>query len=442
MNRLATLLCGLLVLAPGRAPADDLLSVYQLALEADPAYKAAFEAHRAAIEILPQRRAVLLPNLGLGGNVSRNRYDPRSGGDTAYATNQTYSVDLRQTLYNREQFTQLGQADSQVAQADANLLAARQDLILRVATRYFLVLGAQDNVDFTHANKEAVGRTLEQAQQRFEVGLAAITDTLEAQARYDLAVSDEIEAERLLSDAREALRELTGELPGTPEILRETIPLLPPDPADQEEWVRSALEQSPLVQAARAAAESAKQEIQVQNSGHYPTLDATADYSYLDSNFGGIADLKRNDSAVGVELRLPLYQGGLVSSQTQQARYLYGQTRDELDQQQRATEREVRNTYHGTLTGISRVDALQKAVESNAKAVEAAQAGFDVGTRTIVDVLDAEGELLRARRDYARSRYDYLLDTLRLKQATGILEEADLYQINGLLVEQPAGGKS
>jgi outer membrane protein len=428
------MLCILLALAPAEVPADDLLSVYQLALQADPSYQAAIEAHRAAIEVLPQRRAVLLPNLGIAGDASRDRFDPRGGGDTSYATNQTYSVLLRQTLYNREQFTRLGQADSQVARADANLLAARQELIVRVATRYFLVLGAQDNLDFTSADKEAISRTLEQAQQRFEVGLASITDTLEARARYDLAVSDEINAEKLLSDAREALRELTGELPGKPEILQEEIPLKTPAPADQEEWVGSALQQNPLVLAASAAAESAKQEIQVQNSGHFPTFDMTADYSYRDNRFGGFQDLQRNDSAIGVELSLPLYQGGLVSSQTRESRYLYEQSRDELEQQQRTTKRQVRNNYQGILTGISRVEALQQAVASNEKAVEAAQAGFDVGTRTIVDVLDAQRELLRARRDYARSRYDYLLDTLRLKQATGIVDETDLAQINELLV--------
>jgi outer membrane protein len=437
LNRLF-FLCGLALLAPGLAPADDLVSIYNRALEADPEYQAAIEAHRAAIEILPQRRAVLLPNLQLAGDVSRDRFDDRASDDTSYATNQTYSIQLRQTLFRRDQFTQLEQADSQVAQADALLAAARQDLILRVATRYFLVLGAQDNLDFVSADKEAIARTLEQAQQRFEVGLAAITDTLEAQARYDIAVSDEINAEKLLADAREALRELTGVPPESPEVLQEEIPLVVPEPADQEQWVSAAMEQSPLVLAASAAAEAAKREIQVQNSGHYPTLDMIADYSYRNNRFGGFQDLERNDSAIGLELRLPLYQGGLVSSQTRQSRYTYEQSREELEKQLRATERQTSDNYRGVLTGISRVNALKQAVASNEKAVEAAEAGFEVGTRTIVDVLDAQRELLRARRDHARSRYDYLLDTLRLKQAAGILEEPDLAMINAWLVEMPA----
>lgn len=429
------LLCCLLLATGTQIRADDLVSVYQLALDADPQYLAALEAHKAALEVVPQSRAVLLPDVAITGDVSRNRFDPRDSGDTSYSTNQTYSVGLRQALYQRERWLQLEQADSRVAQADAELLAAQQDLLLRVATRYFLVLGAQDNVEFVQADKEAIARTLEQAQQRFDVGLAAITDTLEAQARYDLAVSDAINADRLLDDTREALRELTGELPVAPEILKAEIPLLPPEPADQDVWITAAVEQNPLVLAARAATTVAKQEIQVQNSGHYPSVDVVADYSYRDTQFGGFTPLERNDSAIGVQLNLPLYQGGLVSSQTRQSRYQYNQAREEQEKQRRATERQTRDNYRGIISGISKVEALQNAVLSNEKAVEAAEAGFEVGTRAVVDVLDAQRELLRARRDYARSRYDYLLDTLRLKQAAGILHETDLVQINNWLEE-------
>ena len=421
------------------ALADDLVSVFQLAVDSDPEYQAALDAHKAALEILPQSRAALLPNIGLRGDVSRNRFDPRNSGDTTYATNQTYSVGLRQALYQRERFLQLEQADSRIAQADAELVAARQDLILRTATRYFLVLGGQDNLEFVLADKEAIARTLEQAKQQFAVGLAAITDTLEAQARYDIAVSDAINAERLLDDTREALREITGELPVAPEVLKAEIPLLSPDPNNQDEWVAAAVDQNPLVLAAMAATTTAKQEIQVQNSGHYPTLDMVADYSYRDSQFGGFTPLERNDSAIGLELNLPLYQGGLVSSQTRQSRYLYNQAQEQQKKQRRATERQTRDNYRGVISGISKVEALQHAVLSNEKAVEAAQTGFDVGTRAIVDVLDAQRELLRARRDYARSRYDYLLDTLRLKQAAGILSEADLAQINNWLEDSKPG---
>ena len=435
LNATLLLIGSLLATLCGQAQADDLVSTYLLALDSDPQYQADVEAHRAALEVIPQSRAALLPNIAITGDVSRNRFDQRHGGDTSYSTNQTYSVGLRQALYQRERFLQLEQADNRVVQADAQLVAAQQDLLLRVATRYFLVLGAQDNVAFVEADKEAIARTLDQAQQRFDVGLAAITDTLEAQARYDIAVSDAINAERLLDDTREALRELTGELPLAPEVLKAEIPLVTPEPVDQDAWVAAALEQNPLVLAARAATEVAKQEIQVQNSGHYPSLDMVADYSYRDVEFGGFTQLERNDSAIGLQLSLPLYEGGLVSSQTRQSRYQYNQAREEQEKQRRATERQTRDNYRGIISGISKVSALKNAVISNEKAVEAAETGFEVGTRAVVDVLDAQRELLRARRDHARSRYDYLLDTLRLKQAAGILHETDLVQVNNWLEE-------
>ncbi len=426
-------LSGGLLTAPA-APADDLADVYRKALAADPQYLAATAAYQAALEVKPQSRAGLLPNVGLSGSASRDRYDPRTSGPTTYATNQSYSVNLRQPVFRRDRFIQLQQADSRIAQADAVFTSAQQELILRVATRYFAVLGARDNLVFVRADKEALQRTLDQAQQRFEVGLAAITDTLKAQAAYDISISDEISAEQLLADSHEALRELTGSLTDALEILSDQIPLLVPEPTDQDQWVRSAIEQNPLMLAALAATETAKQEIQVQNSGHYPSLDMVAGFSYRDSNFGGVISQERNDSSVGLELNLPLYQGGAVTSRTRQQRSLYEQAVEEQEQQYRATERQTRDNYRGIVSGISRVSALKRAIESNQKAYEAAKSGFDVGTRDIVDVLDAQRELLRARRDHARSRYDYLLSTLRLKQAAGILDEEDLMQVNELLV--------
>jgi outer membrane protein len=434
-NKAWPVLLFILITVSGTTRADDLISVYKQALVSDPQYQAALEAHSAALEVVPQARSALLPNIGIGGDVSRERFDPRNEGETNYSTNQIYSVGLRQTIYQRERFIQLQQADDRVTQADSQLIAAQQDLIIRVATRYFLVLAANDNIDFVTADKDAISRTLEQAKQQFAVGLAPITDTLEAQARYDIAVSNEINAEQLLSDTEEALRELTGELPMSPEILQEDIPLLKPDPANLDEWVDAANQQNPLVLAAMAATEIAKQEIQVQNSGHYPSLEATADYSYLDNTFGGVLPLERNDGSIGLELNIPIYQGGLISSQTRQSRYEYNQAMEELTRQRRATERQTRDNYRGVLAGINRVQALYNAVLSNEKAVQAAEAGFEVGTRAIIDVLNAQRDLLEARRDYARSRYDYLLDTLELKQAAGNLSSVDLAQVNNWLVE-------
>ena len=417
---------------------DDMMSVYQLAVQSDPQLQAAKASYQATLEVIPQSRAALLPNLGATGVVSRNRYHNRSPSpgepENSYATNKTFGAQLTQALYQRESFLKLEQTDSVVAQSKAQLTAAEQDLILRVATRYFLVLGAQDNLDFVSGDKAAVSRTLEQAKQRFDVGLSAITDVLEAQARYDVAVSDEINAEKLLADAREALRELTGEEPGTLEILKPTIPLIPPDPAIEAKWVDVANDQNPLLLAARDATETARQEIEIQRSGHYPTVDLTANYAWLNNNFGGTGfSLEQNQSSVGVQMTLPLYQGGLIRANTRQSQHQFNQAQENQVQQQRATERQARNNFRGVMTGISKVTSLKQAVVSNEKAVEAAEAGFEVGTRTIVDVLDAQSNLLSAQRDYARSRYDYLLDMLRLKQTAGILEENDLVLINKLL---------
>jgi outer membrane protein len=430
--------CLLLFLAGSPlARADDLLSVYRLAEQSDPQYQAAIATHSAALEIVPQSLAVLLPDLSLLGDYSWNRFHdrrpPPGEKENTHATNQIYAARLRQSVYHRDRFIQLAQADNRVAQADAELVAARQDLILRTARRYFLVLGAMDNLDFVRADKEAIARTLEQAKQRFEVGLTAITDVYEAQARYDVAVSDEINARKLLDDTREALRELTGENPGAVEILKPEIPLLEPEPADTEQWVSTAIEQNPLLLASRAATEAARQEIQVQRSGHYPSMDLTADYARKNIQFGGVVPQERNDSAIGVEFTMPLYQGGMVSSQTRQARDLFTLAQEEQVQQRREVERQARDNYRGVVAEISKVKALKQAVLSSAKALEASEAGFEVGTRTIVDVLDSQRELLRARRDHARSRYDYLLDTLGLKQAAGIVEADDLEQINGML---------
>jgi outer membrane protein len=433
------ILLSLLWLAmPLPALADNMLSIYQLAVQSDPQLQAAKASYQATLQVVPQSRAALLPNIGLSGDINRNRYHNRSPQpgepENSYSTNKTFVAQLTQAIYQRESFLKLEQTDSVVAQAKAQLTAAEQDLVLRVATAYFLVLGAEDNLEFVKGNKEAISRTLDQAKQRFDVGLSAITDVLEAQARYDTAVSDVINAEKLLADAREALRELTGVAPGVLEVLKPEIPLNPPEPAVEDKWVGIATDQNPLLLAARAATETARQEIDIQRAGHYPTVNLTADYTWLNNDFGGFGiTQERNDSAIGVQMTLPLYQGGLVVANTRQSQHQFNQAQENQVQQRRATERQARDYYRGVITGISKVLALNQAVKSNEKAQEAAEAGFEVGTRTIVDVLDAQSNLLSAKRDYARSRYDYLLDMLRLKQAAGILSEEDLQLINGLL---------
>jgi outer membrane protein len=440
------LLGGLAISAAGRAvQADDLLSVYKLAMESDPKIRAAAAARDAALEVIPQSKAVLLPSIGINADVTRDRYDPRNDyttsifgtpvpTETTYYTNETYTLELRQAVFRRDRFMQLKQADHQAAQAEAIYDAARDDLILRVATSYFLVLAAQDNLDFVVADKEAIAETLKQATQRYDVGLAAITDVVEAQARYDIAVSDELNAEKLLDDAREAMYKLTGTELQALDVLREQIPLILPEPEDPEKWTATALEQNPQLLAAQAKASAAKDQIEVQRSGHYPTLDMIARYLYRDNDFGGTGNtIKRDDSAIGLQMNLPIYQGGLISSQTRQASYQYAQAHEDQIDQLREVRLQTRDSYRGVVVEISKVKALKQAILSGEKALSASEAGFEAGTRTIVDVLDSQRELLRARRDHARSRYDYLLNTLRLKQAAGIVDDTDIVKINALL---------
>ena len=433
-TRLATLILALgLGGLVGAAPADTLFEIYQLAQERDPTLRAAAAARDAALEVKPQSRAGVLPNLGAGGEVSRNMYDRRDG-DTTYSTNQTYSLNLAQPLFRWDRWVQLEQADSFVAQALAEYGAAEQELMVRVSERYFGILSAQDALRLARAEKEAIGRQLEQAQQRFEVGLSAITDMQEAQAAYDSALAAEIRAEDQLASSYEQLREIIGERnENLAPVLDEDFTPVPPEPQDLQAWVDTALKQNPTLAAARAGSEAARQQIEIARAGHLPTVDAVASYGYTDSNFGGIAQVERNDGAIGLQLNVPIYQGGLVNSQTRAARFRFDEARERLDVSQRGIERGTRDAYRGVVLGISEVRAAERARTSNLTALDAAETGFEVGTRTIVDVLLAQRTLSQAELDLSQARYNYLLNTLRLKQASGTLAPGDLRALGNWL---------
>lgn len=418
----------------GALSAQSLYDIYQLAQQRDPTLRAAAASRDAALEVKPQARALLLPEIGARGSVERNSYDPRNGGDTTYSTDQNYSINLTQPVFRWDRWIALEQADDRVAQAQAEYTAAEQELMVRVSERYFAVLEAQDRLRLTQAEKESIGRQLEQAQQRFEVGLSAITDVQEAQARYDSALASTIRAEDQLASSQEQLREIIGAPSQTLQAVRDSeFQLVSPEPADQSTWVTQALEQNPSLAAARAAAEIARQEVKRARTGHYPTLDATASYGYTDSNFGGIAAIERNDASIGLELSIPIYQGGLVTSRTREARHLFDEARERLEVTQRSVERQTRDAYRGIVTGISEVRAAAQARTSNTTALEAAQTGFEVGTRTIVDVLNAQTNLSLAEFNLYQARYNYLLNSLRLKQAAGTLAPQDIHLLDSWL---------
>lgn len=432
----AKLVAGLGMLAGSlNLHAADLLEVYRVALENDPQLQAAQAQYRAALEAKPQAVGQFLPKLNIAGSRTRVESDyndsfrPELIGTTQTYTAADYSLNLLQPIYHQDYFAQLKQADARVAQAEAEFGSVQQQEIVQVSQAYFLVLGAMDNLRFAQAEREAIEQQLRQTRQRFEVGLTAITDVHEAQARYDLAISQEIQAKNLLDTAIEQLRELTGRTFDEFAKLN-GVPLAVPEPTDIDAWVNMALKQNLELLAADAQLEVARQESRRQRFQRYPTVDLQASYGHSENpTFNQDTD----DKIISLQLNFPFYQGGLISSRSREAEQLYNQALALLEQQRRATTRQTRDAYLNVTSGIAQVRASQQALQSTRTALDATQAGFEVGTRTAVDVLNSQQEVYRAERDYARARYDYILATLQLKQAAGTLSEEDLKQINALL---------
>jgi outer membrane protein len=420
-----------LMLGSATLHAEDLLDVYRMAQESDPTLRAAEAGNQAAQQGRAQSRAALLPQLNASANMTQHQREIAGGASTDYEST-GYSISLVQSLYHHDYYKQLKVADAGIARANAQYEAARQGLILRVAEAYFGLLAAQDNLTTAEATQRAIAQQLRQTQQRFEVGLTAITDVHEAQAGYDGAVAAEIAARNSLDIAREALREITGQEPLAPATLQEAMPLLTPDPADIGQWVEKASTQNLTLIAAEAAARAAAEELNRREAGHYPTLDLVASHGYSDTT-DDPSGYEVDTTSIGVQLSVPIYSGGRTTAQSREARALYAQAQESLEAQRRATVREVRSAYLGITAGISQVLARKQALSSAQTALQATQAGFEVGTRTAVEVLNAQQVRYGAQRDYARSRYDYLLASLRLKQAAGSLSEEDIALVNGWL---------
>ncbi len=422
-----------LVALPALTHAENLLDIYQLAADSDPTLRAAEAGHSASLEIKPQSRALLFPSIDLSANKTANRQDIKLSTNSPGVVNfesSGYSINLVQPVFNFGIYAGLRQADARIGQADAEYASAQQDIIVRVAQRYFDVLAAQDNLEFVRSEKTSIQRQLEQSRARFEVGLIPITDINEAQARFDLTVSQEIAADNQLAASREMLREITGRFHESLASVRKQIPLPAPEPADVEQWTDTALKQNLQITAAQFAAQVAREEIGVRRAASYPTLDIVGSYSLAESGGGRFGGSEVQGSSIGLQLNAPLFRGGLNGSRTREAEFLHNQASEVLEQQQRTVSRQTRVSYLTVLAHISRVKALEQAVVSNQAALEASQAGLEVGTRTPVDVLDAQRALFSAKSDYARARYDYIVESLRLKQAAGTLSPADLQQIN------------
>lgn len=428
----------------GTSPAADLMTFYQLAETHDPRIRQATANYLAEQQAVPQTRSALLPQISGSASSSESSNEdvvingvplPDQDGNVF-----SWSLDLRQSIYNHAYWQRLKQANAFAAAAEADYTATRQELILRVAQAYFSVLAAEDTLEFAEAEKKAVGQQLEQAKQRFEVGLIAITDVKESQAQYDQAVASEIAARNALSASREALWVLTSEYPEVLSKLKEEIPLLTPEPDVKEEWVDKALTDNLSLLAAQFQTEAAQHEVSVQRSGHYPDLSLTASHGYSDAEnqeiFSGAPTTGTREgqtTTIGINLSVPIFSGGGVRAQVKEAVYRRDAARENQEAVRRTVVQQTRNAYQNVIADISRVKALQQALISSEAAYRATEAGFEVGTRNAVEVLLSLRNTFSARRDYAQARYDYLLDTLRLKQAAGSLTVADLQAVNRLL---------
>jgi outer membrane protein len=450
---LITLVSAIVVANP--AHAASLLEVYQQALQSDPLIHEAEARRLATLEAVPQARGSLFPQLVAGGSWSAGSRSGRDAfqdqGVILVANTESdrdtfgWGAELRQSIFRWDQVVTLQQANKIAAKAEIDFEAAQQDLIVRVVSRYFEVLAAEDRLTSSHADRNAIARQLEQAKQRFEVGLIAITDVQESQAAYDQSVAAEIQAKRELATARGLLQEITGEYVAALAAPGEDFPLNSPNPADEASWIDLAMGQNLSVVSSRFEEEIARSEISFRRTGHYPTVELVANYNDSDSDISaqfvdGVAfpdfNTTNQQDSIALEFSVPLFAGGRTSSRVREAVYLHRASKEQLQRVVRETERLTRDAYLGVLSEISRVNALAQAVQSTRTALEATQAGFEVGTRTIVDVLNAQRSLYIAITNYYQSRYTYIGNVLRLKLATGTLAVQDLEQIDRHLAER------
>ena len=413
----------------------DIVQVYREALANDAQYAAARATVEAGREKLPQGLAGLLPTIGATAGTAWNENRYHSGGQPSWKSDyntHAYNLSLTQPLFRWQNLVQYGQAQWQVAQAEAVFAQASQDLILRVARAYFDVLYAQENLTAVRASKEAIAQQLAQARQNFEVGTATITDTHEAQSRYDLSIAQELAGESELEIKRYALSVIVGREVGELARLRADARLLPPRPASMESWVEAAENDSFQVQAQQAALEVAQREVEYARAGHYPTLDVVANYGKNDAGASSGSSLQTDTRNIGLQLSIPIYEGGAVGSRTREAIARRSAAVSLLENARRAATLDARQSFLGVVNGLAQIQALDAALVSGISALEANKLGYEVGVRINIDVLNAEQQVYVTRRDLAKARFDTLLAQLDLKAAVGALSEDDLEAINPL----------
>ena len=442
--------------AGGSAPAgvQTLIDIFQLAKQNDAVLASAQAGNMAAQEKLVQGKALLLPNVGLSANASRIHSDAEfPGGRGASSTTLTgvgtnfvedyntygYRLSLSQPIYRKQNWVGYEQSKLQVTQSDEQLNATLQDLVLRVPQVYFDLLLAQDTVDLNAAQKAAIGNQLEQAKATFEVGTATITDVHEAQARYDLIVAQDIASKNDVEVKKQAVQQIIGQLPQRIAILQEKPALKPIDPSSMDHWVEIAEQNNLNLKIQQKALEIANQEVQKAAAGHHPTLDLVANYNVADSTgstFGRASRSNIDTAEIGLQFEVPLYQGGAISSREREAVANQRKAREDLETVRRQVDFDVRQAYLDVTSTLSQVMAYEQALISSQSSLDSTRLGYEVGVRTSVDVLNAQQQYFTSKRDLLRARYNFLLSKLKLKAASGLLAEADLTEINQLLVTQ------
>lgn len=421
---------------------NGLVSVYHEAVDNNADLAAARADYDARKEVVPQARAGLLPNLSGGAESSNVRTSIDQPSLTTTRSAVVYQATLAQPIFRADRWFQLKAAESVNEQAALQLSATEQNLILQTAESYFSVLRAQDTLASTKAEEAAFKRQLDQSRERFDVGLSDKTDVLQSQASYDTARANRLLAQRQVADAFEALISLTNRQYNSIEGMRHTLPILPPTPNDAKAWVDTAAQQNLNLLASNFAVAAAEETLKQRKAGHAPTLDAVAQYKTGDNDGFGLSNpnaLQQRYSgdvsqrSIGLQLNIPIYSGGLTSSQVRESYSRLNQTEQQRESMRRQVVENTRNLHRAVNTDVEQVQARKQSIISNQSALEATEIGYQVGTRNIVDVLDAQRQLYTSVRDYNNSRYDYILDNLRLKQAAGTLNPGDLEALSRYL---------
>ncbi len=438
MFKSLTLILGLALCANvGAALSADLVTIYREARDADAVYAGARASYLAGQEKLPQGRAGLLPAVTLSANTQINDRELQFRGGDATTSNSRFNsnslnLTATQPLFRLQNWITYEQAKHQVSQAEATLLQANQDLIVRVAQAYFDVLLAENNVTLAAAQKAAISEQLAQAKRNFEVGTATITDSNDAQARFDLAVSQEIAARNDLEIKKRTLQQIVGRLP--PELAKLSARFTPalPSPNSMDNWVEQASASSLQIRVAQATLDIAAQDVAKNRSAHLPTVDAVASFSESGSGSGveGRSGSDSNTKFIGLQFALPIYLGGLTSSRVREALANRDKARFDLENTTRTVALNTRAAFLGVTNGVAQIKALEAALISSQSSLDSTKLGQEVGVRTQVDVLNATQQLITTRRDYAQAIYAYAINVLKLKAAAGTLGEDDLIYVN------------